>query len=466
MAKEREISNEQILYVLMTERENKTKGQNINKDLCRQLGEFNYKIKDTNENVLTDLFLISETIDGITNSIIYDKNGKYIANQKENEELQIAEDVKFNEKQLIMLIQSEARDEQEGSEDDNNNNNNAKADRDKPREEKVEEKEDKNKNKEQEEKQEETIDKDKMENIISEVNLNDRSLIPLDTIIDEKPLFVRLQLRQKLSGKLPEGRSVESFRDGYLTYAESKELTDKDGKERKTELVPVIATRNKDCVIELDENILEPQEKGSIAEQMKRENTRIQTDEFGNEVKNPKNESQLADIARFKINDDKNINGPNVEYITFRENEAHKRNGVNDTLGYNTEIYYEKGPKGNIGTLDKEKGYYLYSQELQSERRSKAADRTPKETKHEKEIKEYQSPREGVHDYFAELAKEILAENTEIAAVYGEKDIMEEIKKQVQQDESLDNDQIKEKVIGSLEGQRFLGDGYNGIPKH
>lgn len=49
MAKEREISNEQILYVLMTERENKTKGQNINKDLCRQLGEFNYKIKDEEE---------------------------------------------------------------------------------------------------------------------------------------------------------------------------------------------------------------------------------------------------------------------------------------------------------------------------------------------------------------------------------------------------------------------------------
>ena len=79
------ISNDEILEWLKSLREAHTEGENINHKLCRYLGKFTYKIKGEKDEKNEDMFLISETVNGISNDIIYDRNGKYIANKKERE---------------------------------------------------------------------------------------------------------------------------------------------------------------------------------------------------------------------------------------------------------------------------------------------------------------------------------------------------------------------------------------------
>ena len=65
MGKQRKISSEQILYVLINMRENEAKNNsirtiNVNKELCRNLGLFKYKIEGVEEQSTGRLFLIYE----------------------------------------------------------------------------------------------------------------------------------------------------------------------------------------------------------------------------------------------------------------------------------------------------------------------------------------------------------------------------------------------------------------------
>ena len=345
----------------------------------------------------------------------------------------------------------ESKEEKINKEKNENDEDNSKEDRNKPREEKKEpeKKEEKKNNKKEQEKQNKTNNKkdEKLKNIIKEVDVQNKPLIALNTIINEKTLFIRLQLSQKLSGKLPIGENIESFKDGYFTYVESEKITHQNETKRKTEIVPVIVSRDEKSAFELDENILQPQEEGSIAERMERENSRIQIDEDGKEVKNPKSAIDLADIARFKINDDANRNGADIEYLTFRENEAHKRNNVNDPGGtkYNTEIYYERGPKGNVNTIDKNLGYNLYSEELVPVPRDRI------KSEQTKKIAKNETSREAINEHFEEIAQIFLEENKEISKEYKLEDITNRIKETFEKDKSLDEAEIKERVLKDIE---------------
>lgn len=84
MSKQRSISSEQLLYILMSKREeeNQKKGiikKELKKDSCKILGLFPYKSKTTGIVKAGRLFLISELHDGYQYDIIYDETGDVIA---------------------------------------------------------------------------------------------------------------------------------------------------------------------------------------------------------------------------------------------------------------------------------------------------------------------------------------------------------------------------------------------------
>ena len=65
-SKERDVSNEQILYLLINFREEDAKRDSftdiqVNREKCREVGLFSYKIKDTGEKRMENLFLINES---------------------------------------------------------------------------------------------------------------------------------------------------------------------------------------------------------------------------------------------------------------------------------------------------------------------------------------------------------------------------------------------------------------------
>ena len=119
-SKERDVSNEQILYLLINFREEDAKRDSftdiqVNREKCRELGLFSYKIKDTGEIRMENLFLINETHDGVPVDVIYDKKGRFIAwknyEKDPNGELQIAKDIELDkerlERQLIRDLERE-----------------------------------------------------------------------------------------------------------------------------------------------------------------------------------------------------------------------------------------------------------------------------------------------------------------------------------------------------------------------
>ena len=84
MSKERNISSEQILYLLMDFREKDARRDSftsieVNREKCREIGIFPYMDKDSNETRMGRLFLINETHDGKNVDIIYDEKWRFIA---------------------------------------------------------------------------------------------------------------------------------------------------------------------------------------------------------------------------------------------------------------------------------------------------------------------------------------------------------------------------------------------------
>ena len=115
MSKQRNISTEQILYLLINLREEDAKRDSftdirVNRELCKAVGLFNYKLKDTNEMRTGRLFLLNETQDGESVDVIYDENGRFIAWRKQKEQLQVARDIELDKRRLEgQLIRSEER---------------------------------------------------------------------------------------------------------------------------------------------------------------------------------------------------------------------------------------------------------------------------------------------------------------------------------------------------------------------
>lgn len=315
MPKEREVSKEQILYLLMNLREEEAKRDTykdivVNKEACREIGIFNYKVEGTRtgEERVSTLFLISETQDGEKVNLIYDEKGRFLAwesfekNGKRKTELEVASDIKLNEELLKRQIELQEERERNSSKPTSTSGGSAKSGegRDLPQEQKEEKKQEKRQetNPKQQNKEE---TKGKLPNLKDEINMDHRARIPLDQIINGYALWQILQLEEKLSTRLPEGMDEASFRTGYLSIVDSKELQAKDGKERKAEDMFIISNHNGD-IIELDEQILQPMELGGI-EQRKQQELNRQRYADGKESEKPDAEFDTTRTSLYKIPD-------------------------------------------------------------------------------------------------------------------------------------------------------------------
>lgn len=313
MSKEREIAKEQVLYYLIDLREQEAKKANfvdivVNRELCKELGYFKYKIKETGEMRAGKLFLISETQDGELVNIIYDDKGRFIGWQnqesRDKNEIQAARDLELNQKQLAEQLIRENEKERirkESKGTSSSDTTKAGEGRDLANKEHEEEKkqetvQQKPNSLNQEVKAERTLN-----NLKSEISIGNQPKIRLDTTINGYYLWQILQIEDKLKGRLPEGLNENSFRTGYLTILNASELEAKDGKRRKSEDVFVICTYGGD-IIELDEQVLEPKPLGGLEQRKQTELTR-QRYEDGKESEKPDTETELTRTSLYKIPD-------------------------------------------------------------------------------------------------------------------------------------------------------------------
>lgn len=356
MSKERAVSKEQILYLLINLREQEAKNDmynqiTVNPEKCKRIGIFHYTIKDTGERRSSELFLINETHNGEEINIIYDENGRFVGWKKEGE-LQVARDIVLDPAKLEKQMQlSKEREEyykqQENNGEDKGGEGRNLADKEHEEEkDKDRKKEDKKDNSEQEkeEEEEEKGKEKKLENLKGKINVDYSTKTRLDQIINGYYLWDILQIEDKLKGKLPDGISEKGFRHGYLTVVNSSELEAQDGKKRSLEKTFAICTRDGD-IIELDETVLEPiPEKHRDCEKEIEQSSINYRD--GKEADRPKSELQNTRKALYKIKDvDTRFAVAEDNYLSIDENREYKLNGKNPLGGNIDEISYVQTPK-------------------------------------------------------------------------------------------------------------------------
>ena len=354
MARERNISNEQILYLLINLREEEAKRDTytdikVNKEACKEIGLFNYKIKETGENRASRLFLISETHDGEPVSIIYDEKGRLIAwKDQETEKLQIAQDIELEEerinRQLELGIERTKGPANSSSSSDTSKAGEGRDLADKEHEEKEEEK---NQN-EENAKTENNEERPKLPNLANEINIDDKPLIELNQVINGYYLWEILQIEDKLAGRLPDGVSERSFRNGYLTIVPSSELEAKDGKPRKAEDSFVISNSQGD-IIELDEQILKPKDIGAKNDPRKAEDEKSNMRyNDGEEVERPDSTVDATRTSLYQIPDvgDKFSVGENW-FLGVDQNKEYMESSERPIAGNTKEISFVQVERDN-----------------------------------------------------------------------------------------------------------------------
>lgn len=369
MSKERKISNEQILYLLIHLREEDAKRDSftkivVNKEQCRKIGLFNYKVKETGKTRVSQLFLIKENHDGDEVNVIYDDKGRFIAWEsfdaqgKRKTNLEIANDIELKEENLRRQIElDEERTKGEiAKKTSNNGTSKAGEGRDLPKEQKEkpnETEKEKNKSTTQENKNIEEQQKDKLENLKGEINIDYVPKTRLDQTINGYYLWDILQIEDKLQGRLPEGLSEKSFRNGYLTIIDSKQLEAKDGKTRPAEDTFAVCTYSGD-IIELDEQVLEPQNLGTREERMIQENKR-QRYADGNEVRKPDTYFDLTRRSKWRIPNVASRFAVNEEwYLGIDINRNYKEDGSRPTVGKIKEISFIQEPRETDKTYSRD----------------------------------------------------------------------------------------------------------------
>lgn len=351
MSKEREISSEQVLYLLINLREEDAKRDKfvdiqVNREKCKEIGLFSYKIKEKNEIRAGKLFLISETHDGDPVDIIYDEKGRFIAwkNYEKNKhnEFQIAQDIELNKRRLEeQLIKNEQR-EKVANENNSSSSDTSKAGEGRDLASKEHE-ENQTKDKQQKNKDNPQTEVKPLKNLKYEVNMSGRTRIALDTIINGYYLWEILNLEEKLKDRLPEGVSEKSFRNGYLTLIESKDLEKNDGVPRKEEFTLAVCTYSGD-IVELDKNVIEPRDKGTIEEQKEYESNSMYFAD-GREVSKPSTDMVLTRKSRYQIPDINSRFGINEEwFLEIDEDEQSRKNGENPSDGKKYEISFVQEP--------------------------------------------------------------------------------------------------------------------------
>ena len=467
MGKQRKISSEQILYVLINMRENEAKNNsirtiNVNKELCRNLGLFKYKIEGVEEQSTGRLFLIYEEHDGKPFEIIYDENGKVIAS-RDNGKLMIARDIILNEKilerQIEMSNEIAVDNNGESSSEDT-----AKAGegRDLASKEHEEDKKEENKNSEvknNSELKEDNKDKKRLVNLRDQgiiVDESNRPLIRLNTIINGYYLWEILGIEQKLQGRLPAGVTAGSFRDGYLTIINKEEQKSEDGKEPVDKLA--ICTQDKNYIIELDEDIVKSKDLGGQSEQRLAQQSRTKFDDGEQDKDRLQSErevsySGLTRIARYEIPDTAARFGVSENWsLAIDYDREYLAHGQKDPSQYPKEITFVQQSL-NESIRDREIGRNTLEYKLETIREDFH------ETESEKKMKE-QLKSKATNE--AELIREedverIVKKCTKIDGwdnIYNKKDLKDKVKKL--RDQGYSEEQILDDVQNDIDEPPYM----------
>ena len=334
MPKERELPNEPTRLTLMELQEEYA----MQKNGVKAIGAFTYINKIRNKRETSRLFLVKRTRDGKEAFIIYDQKGQIIAWKKSGEsELQVAKEIELNKRLLerqISLSEEKTKNSQ-SSESSSSDTSKAGDGRDKGQ--KEHEAKEIKKEKESEEKSPNSSEMPQLENLKGKIKYYDSMpKTRLNQMINGYKLWEILKLEEKLKGRLPEGMSESSFKDGYLTIMETDQTSDIWEKEYKL----VVATADGNNIVELDEGILEHQYLGNKQERMEKENKRYRIAD-GEETKKPDKESSLTQMAKWKIKDLKGFGVQGEDwYLAIDMNKEYKENGKQPLNGKTMEISF------------------------------------------------------------------------------------------------------------------------------
>lgn len=342
MSKQRSISSEQLLYILMNKREeeNQKKGiikKELKKDSCKILGLFPYKSKVTGEVKAGRLFLISELHDGYQYDIIYDETGDVIAynDYSEKNGLTVAKEIELDKERLERQIDL-IRGKDVEDDDNNGSNNNDTSKAGDGRDLASKEHEEKTQNKTEEPKKIETgevdINQGQLRNLKDDISMDHRTRIRLDTVINGQELWRILGIQESLNGRMPKGVSERAFQKGYLTRIDSKELCELEAsrgekvKTRKAEDTFAIVSPSGD-IVELDEGVIEPVDLGPREDRLLQEQNRERWAD-GEHTFKPATDMTLTRTSMWRIKDVNSRFTANEEwFLGVDYNEDYVKNG-------------------------------------------------------------------------------------------------------------------------------------------
>ena len=210
-------------------------------------------------------------------------------------------------------------------------------------------------------------------NLSNLINLSgkDRPLISLATEIDDRsPLYTELQLEESgMENRIPDGISISSFKDGFLTFIEPSELPEgifiqhPDAKR-----IPIITTKNGNHIYTLDDRNLEWTGNDSQSLINERQKNTVASNEFGELDTPPANNMENTEYARFKLKRTRG-NGEEQRYLTVQESKKHKENGTLEHGASIEEVWIERMSL-SVGqsehSLNTGLGGTIYAEELKS----------------------------------------------------------------------------------------------------
>lgn len=132
------------------------------------------------------------------------------------------------------------------------------------------------------------------------ISINGRTRIPLKTVINGYYLYNVIGYESKIKDRLQGEVSEKSFRNGFLTVIDSEELEKIDGKKRERSKTFALSTYDGNNIIELDEQVLEPQPEIHRYEQKKLEDGTLNLRD-GKEAHRPETYKQNTERALYKI---------------------------------------------------------------------------------------------------------------------------------------------------------------------
>lgn len=439
MAGQRDVSNEQILYLLINLREEEAKRDVykdivVNKEACKEIGIFNYKVKETKtgEKRASRLFLINETQDGEEINLIYDENGRFIGWQneahREKNEIEVAKDLELDKQRLNQQLEKGIQRNRSEAETANSNSGTAKAGegRDLASKEHEEQKPE-YKNLEVPVTKPENEQVNTLRNYKNEINLEYKTKIRLDEIVNGYYLWEILQYEEKYRGRMPEGLSEASFRSGYLTVLDASELEAVDGKTRKAKKIMAICTRDGN-VVELDDTILKAEETLAIDDRKRAEQTALRGRD-GKEALRPQNEHQLTKEVSYQIPDASSRFGVAEDWgLQVDINTELKRNGTTPVNGNREEISFWQEPK-NAPVIDKQLQRNRYVQKFEAINES--ASKTKEEREQQEDLREKSSSEtlERRAEHFDDLVEKAFEKYKNLGDYYNKTDIAKKVHK-------------------------------------